>query len=154
VHELLPEVESSAAVFLASLGETVTKIPVAINVSCRACEYRLEAAGATTVDPPPQNGFVECWGKLAEEIVTLLAENRSQLSEVSSPWSCGQKSESQTHSPGRANWGSCGSAGPHSACSSPVNFAVLETMVSICFSRLAQARFIAAFSRVRSACIC
>ena len=35
-----------------------------------------------------------------------------------------------------------------------MNFAVLETMVSICFSRLAHVRFIAAFSRVRSACIC
>ena len=32
-----------------------------------------------------------------------------------------------------------------------MNFAVLETIVSICFSRLAQVRFIVALSRVRSA---
>jgi hypothetical protein len=41
---------------------------------------------------------------------------------------------------GRANCGSCGKEEPYSACNSPVNFAVLDTMVSICFSRLAQAK--------------
>ena len=49
------------------------------------------------------------------------------------------------------NWGR---DGPYNACNSPVNFAVLETIVSICFSRFAQVRFIAAFSRARSTCIC
>jgi hypothetical protein len=41
IEELLPDVEASCAVFVASLRDAVTKIPVAINVECRKCEYRL-----------------------------------------------------------------------------------------------------------------
>src|SRR4029077_3352171 len=66
VRDLLPEVERSSTAFLASLGDILIKIPVAINVGCRACEYRLEAGSATTAGQSAQNGFVECWGKLAE----------------------------------------------------------------------------------------
>lgn len=102
VNELLPEIESSSAVFLASLGETVTKIVVPINVGCRACEYRLQAESATNGSQPTKNGFVECWGKLAEEsphildyyhvssiggrntplVNALLARGRARLSDV------------------------------------------------------------------------
>jgi hypothetical protein len=67
VHELLPEVESSTAAFLASLQDTVTKIPVAINVNCRKCEYRLPPDTVRNGSQPTQNGFVECWGELAQE---------------------------------------------------------------------------------------
>ncbi|CAN5548502.1 hypothetical protein BH20VER3_BH20VER3_02190 [soil metagenome] len=67
VHDLLPEVESSSAVFVASLQNTVTKIPVAINVGCRTCEYRLPGDEATSGDQKTQNGFAECWGELANE---------------------------------------------------------------------------------------
>jgi hypothetical protein len=102
VHELLPEIESSSAAFLESLGETVTKILVPINVDCRACEYRLQAESATNGSQPTQNGFVECWGKLADEsphildyyhvssiggrntplVNALLARGRAKLSDV------------------------------------------------------------------------
>src|SRR5205085_7376148 len=62
VHELLPEVESSSAEFVASLKNGVSKIQVPINVSCRGCEYRLTAPDGIGVDR--RNGFAECWGSL------------------------------------------------------------------------------------------
>lgn len=66
VHELLPEVERSCSLLVRSLQNTVTKIPVAINVGCRACEYRL-LDDEMALDRTEQNGFAECWGDLASE---------------------------------------------------------------------------------------
>jgi hypothetical protein len=102
VNELLPEVESTSATFLASLGEPMTKIRVAINVNCRTCEYRLETEKTTSGSQAVRNGFVECWGELAEEkphildyyhvssigrrntplVNTLLARRRARLSDI------------------------------------------------------------------------
>jgi hypothetical protein len=67
VDELLSEVQSSSATFLASLTEPPKKISVAINVGCRTCEYRLETGTLTDDGQPARNGFVECWGELANE---------------------------------------------------------------------------------------
>jgi hypothetical protein len=64
VEELLPDVESSCAVFVASLENTVTKIPVPINVQCRTCEYRL-LGDTMNLELREKNGFAECWGDLA-----------------------------------------------------------------------------------------
>lgn len=64
VQDLLPDVESSCAGFVASLQNTVTKIPVAINVQCRTCEYRL-LDDAMNLERTKKNGFAECWGELA-----------------------------------------------------------------------------------------
>jgi hypothetical protein len=66
VKELLPDIESSCAVFVASLENTVTKIPVPINVQCRTCEYRL-VDDAMNLERTEKNGFAECWGELAWE---------------------------------------------------------------------------------------
>jgi hypothetical protein len=66
VAELLPEVEHSTEIFLESLKEGVRKIPVAISIDCRTCEYRLAAEDPGT-GRTAQNGFVECWGDLANE---------------------------------------------------------------------------------------
>ncbi len=63
VHELLPEVETSSAEFVASLKNGVSKIQVPINVGCRGCEYRLVARDISG----DNNGFAECWGSLANE---------------------------------------------------------------------------------------
>jgi hypothetical protein len=72
VQELLPEIESSGGVFLASLEKPMTKIHVPINVDCRACEYRLQAEKLANGDQPVRNGFAECWGELAEESPHIL----------------------------------------------------------------------------------
>jgi hypothetical protein len=66
VHELLPEVERSCSRFVQSLQNPVTKIPVAINVNCRTCEYRL-LDDEMGLNHTQQNGFAECWGDLASE---------------------------------------------------------------------------------------
>jgi len=71
VADLLTGVEDSSATFLASLTEPPTKIPVAISVMCRGCEYRLEAE-KTNSDHFVRNGFVECWGELAQEEPNIL----------------------------------------------------------------------------------
>jgi hypothetical protein len=64
VEELLPDVESSCALFVASLQDGMTKIPVAINVECRRCEYRL-LDDALNLQRTEKTGFGECWGDLA-----------------------------------------------------------------------------------------
>jgi hypothetical protein len=64
VKELLPDVENSCATFVASLRDGVTKIPVAINVECRKCEYRL-LDDAMNLERTEKNGFAECWSDLA-----------------------------------------------------------------------------------------
>jgi hypothetical protein len=66
VRELLPDIETSCAVFVANLQSTVTKIAVPINVQCRACEYRL-LDDAMNLERTEKNGFAECWGELAWE---------------------------------------------------------------------------------------
>jgi hypothetical protein len=50
-------------VFVVSLENTVTKIPVPINVRCRTCEYRL-LDDAMNLERTEKNGFAECWGDL------------------------------------------------------------------------------------------
>jgi hypothetical protein len=64
VRELLPEIERSCAVFVASLQSTVAKIAVPINIQCRTCEYRL-LDDAMNLEHSEKNGFAECWGDLA-----------------------------------------------------------------------------------------
>jgi hypothetical protein len=64
VEELVPDVERSCAVFVASLRDGVMKIPVAINVECRKCEYRL-LDDALNPERTGKNGFADCWGDLA-----------------------------------------------------------------------------------------
>ena len=66
VLDLLPEVETSSAEFVASLQGGVQKIQVPINVRCRACEYRLSSNFAESDGQGSKNGFVECWGELAD----------------------------------------------------------------------------------------
>jgi hypothetical protein len=66
VRDLLPEVESNSAEFVASLQAGVTKIQVPINVRCRACEYRLSSNSLESDGVEAKNGFVECWGELAD----------------------------------------------------------------------------------------
>ena len=65
VRDLLPEVEASSAEFVASLQGGVEKIQVPPNVCCRACEYRLPSNFVESDGGKPKNGFVECWGELA-----------------------------------------------------------------------------------------
>jgi hypothetical protein len=65
VSELLPEVKKSSADFVASLQDEVTKIPVPLNVRCRGCEYRLPPNSVAGDSQGSKNGFVECWGDLA-----------------------------------------------------------------------------------------
>jgi hypothetical protein len=72
VRELLPEVEKCSAVFVESLQEGVTKIPVAINVDCRSCEYRFVTGGSSGQVEPTKHGFKECWGSLADESPHIL----------------------------------------------------------------------------------
>lgn len=57
VNDLLPQVRSEAEKFINSL-QPLTKISTQINFSCRDCEFRVP-------DNEKQNGFRECWGKLA-----------------------------------------------------------------------------------------
>ena len=71
VQELLMEVEKVSGEFVESLRGKVTKIPVAINVACRACEYRLPDQ-ETTQNDLEKNGFSECWGDLAKESPHIL----------------------------------------------------------------------------------
>jgi hypothetical protein len=102
VSELLPDVENSSAALIPSLQEPVTKISVAINVGCRACEYRLAASAMSLPDDQTRNGFAECWGKLANEdphildyyhvssiggrntplVDTLISKGRARMSDV------------------------------------------------------------------------
>lgn len=72
VSELLPEVERSSAEFLSSLEGGIRKIQVPINVRCRACEYRMPSDFVGGDDRESKNGFVECWGHLANEDPHLL----------------------------------------------------------------------------------
>jgi hypothetical protein len=72
VRDLLPEIERSSAEFIASLQGGVTKIQVPINVRCRVCEYRLPSNFAGSDSRESKNGFVECWGELANEEPHLL----------------------------------------------------------------------------------
>jgi Domain of unknown function(DUF2779) len=72
VRELLPEVERTSAVFLATLQETVTKILTPINVDCRICEYRLSSTDKAISTPATKDGFRECWGNLADETPHIL----------------------------------------------------------------------------------
>ena len=65
VSDLLPEVESSSADFVASLQGGVTKIQVPLNIRCRACEYRLSSNFVASAGQEPKSGFVECWDELA-----------------------------------------------------------------------------------------
>jgi len=58
VNELLPTVASAAESFIGSL-DPLTRIPTQIAFACRDCEYRLP-------EEEKQNGFRECWGKLAD----------------------------------------------------------------------------------------
>ena len=58
VEELIPIVRESAVTFSASLnGEAPVRIPPALGVKCKKCEYR--------IDDGAKSGFQECWGKLA-----------------------------------------------------------------------------------------
>jgi Domain of unknown function(DUF2779) len=65
VRDLLPEVERSSADFLESLQGGVTKIQVPLNVRCRGCEYRLRSNFVPGDSQASKNGFLECWGELA-----------------------------------------------------------------------------------------
>jgi Domain of unknown function(DUF2779) len=58
VKELLPIVTSAAETFISSL-DRLTRVPTQITFACRDCEYRLP-------EEEKQNGFRECWGKLAD----------------------------------------------------------------------------------------
>jgi hypothetical protein len=57
VNDLLPQVRTEAVKFINSL-QPLTKISTQINFGCRDCEFRVP-------DDEKQNGFRECWGKLA-----------------------------------------------------------------------------------------
>jgi len=58
-EELMPIVRESASKFSATLtGETPVRIPPALGVKCKKCEYR--------VDESVKSGFKECWGELAD----------------------------------------------------------------------------------------
>jgi hypothetical protein len=72
VHELLPDVEKSSRVFVESLQNGLTKIPVQINVECRKCEYRFVPGGDAKRSDWDREGFRECWGSLADENPNLL----------------------------------------------------------------------------------
>jgi hypothetical protein len=64
-EELMPIVRESASTFSATLtGENPVKIPPALGVRCKKCEYR--------VDEGVKSGFKECWGKLADVSPHLL----------------------------------------------------------------------------------
>jgi hypothetical protein len=63
--ELLPIVGESAATYAATLtGEAPARIPPALGVKCKKCEYRM--------DDGTKSGFQECWGKLADDSPHLL----------------------------------------------------------------------------------
>jgi hypothetical protein len=83
VHDLLSDVERSSAEFVASLQGGLKKIQVAINVRCRACEYRLPALDREAGGQNMQNGFAECWGALANEDPHIL--DYYQISRIGSP---------------------------------------------------------------------
>ena len=75
VDELLPEVRRSAAEFAASLaGEQPERMQPNLGVKCKKCEYRI---GDTA--PGVKQGFIECWGKLAEPSPHLLDFYRVDL---------------------------------------------------------------------------
>lgn len=60
VTELLPQVIEHGKTYLATLTPKLTKISIPISKSCKNCEYRLPT------NQDLNNGFRECWGKLAE----------------------------------------------------------------------------------------
>jgi hypothetical protein len=65
VDELLPDVRLIAARLVASIdGAEPVRIPPAIGLDCKACEYRIEDGR--------QSGFRECWGALADPEPHLL----------------------------------------------------------------------------------
>jgi hypothetical protein len=72
VAELLPDVEKAAAVFVNSLQDGLTKIPVQVNVECRKCEYRFVPGVDVERSDWSKEGFGECWGSLADENPNIL----------------------------------------------------------------------------------
>lgn len=72
VEELLPKIKEAAATFTGTLiGETPIRIAPKLGVICKKCEYRIEGLD--------QNGFRECWGKLANASPHLLDLYRVDL---------------------------------------------------------------------------
>ncbi len=68
VEHLLPEITEAAEEFVASVMED-RKIPSAPCTDCKKCEYRLP------LTIREKNGFVECWGRMADESPHLLDLN-------------------------------------------------------------------------------
>lgn len=59
VESVLPQVEDSARMLLASIKGGVKKIPTSLGRWCKECEFRTEAKRGVS-------GFHECWGELAD----------------------------------------------------------------------------------------
>jgi hypothetical protein len=72
VKELLPEVEKSSRIFVASMTDGLKKIQVPISVECRKCEYRFVPGGEANRSDWDKEGFLECWGSLGTEEPNLL----------------------------------------------------------------------------------
>src|ERR1035437_328239 len=66
VKLLLPDAQTAAETYLASLQPKLCKIPTPISVGCRGCEYRF------SVENDTRDGFKECWKNLADVTPHLL----------------------------------------------------------------------------------
>lgn len=66
VEFLLPEIEKVAAEFVRSVIDGYQKIPGPLTTECKKCEYR------QALDKKEKNGFLECWGDMANDSPHLL----------------------------------------------------------------------------------
>lgn len=66
VEPMLPTLANAAARYAASLNPELTRLAPELSVKCAKCEFR------KATDDPAQDGFRQCWGKLAEAPPTIL----------------------------------------------------------------------------------
>lgn len=66
VTPMLPTLANAAATYVTSLNPELTRIAPELSVKCGKCEYR------KATDDAEQDGFRQCWGKLAEVTPSVL----------------------------------------------------------------------------------
>ena len=66
VDPMLPTLANAAAGYAASLNPELTRLAPELSVKCAKCEFR------KATDDPAQDGFRQCWGKLADVTPSVL----------------------------------------------------------------------------------
>jgi len=66
VEPMLPTLANAAKEYADSLAPELTRIAPTLSVTCAKCEYR------KATDDPAQDGFRQCWGKLADVAPSVL----------------------------------------------------------------------------------